>query len=434
MKIHIVQKGDTLGKIAERYGINLEELKAFNTQLTNPDKLMPGMKVRIPTTGGTVKKEKQVKEKPQQKMTETEHPFIEYKPPMMPVQKEMPAPPKPPKKEEHEKIMKEKPKPKLPQPSLPKMESKKEYVMKEEKPVKEMPPYKMPAIMPMPCYHPCPPLPCGPVMPFHFGHGLPEYMGYQDPNTYGYMPAMNPWMQQPPANSPFPYQNREPLENDANEEPYNEEYRNMSGMGNPPFNPIQWVNGTSGFQESMWQMNPYLYGPQSGMPKYPSGYSLQGMIPQMDPSSFVQSGFSPEQGYPVEGGFQNMGQWGMQAQPPLMQPMGGFVNTPSGQPGQMGMMPSQPMMGQQPLAGGKDCGCGGPTMQQQVPQPFNWQQGYYPQQGFMGGGFPPMNPQGTFPFGGMMPGFREEPSANEMNESTSFDGFPAPSEFEDEED
>ena len=36
-----------------------------------------------------------------------------------------------------------------------------------------------------------------------------------------------------------------------------------------------------------------------------------------------------------------------------------------------------------------------------------------------------MNPQGTFPFGGMMPGFREEPSANEMNESTSFDGFPS---------
>lgn len=57
MKIHIVQKGDTLWKIAKKYGVNFEELKKMNTQLSNPDMIMPGMKIKVPGTGGTIKKE-----------------------------------------------------------------------------------------------------------------------------------------------------------------------------------------------------------------------------------------------------------------------------------------------------------------------------------------------------------------------------------------
>ncbi|GAA0354924.1 SafA/ExsA family spore coat assembly protein [Bacillus horti] len=49
MKIHIVQKGDTLWKLAEQYGVNFEELKKANSQLSNPDLIMPGMKIKIPT-------------------------------------------------------------------------------------------------------------------------------------------------------------------------------------------------------------------------------------------------------------------------------------------------------------------------------------------------------------------------------------------------
>ncbi|MHC8522687.1 SafA/ExsA family spore coat assembly protein [Rossellomorea sp. H39__3] len=56
MKIHIVQKGDTLWKIAKKYGVNFEELKHMNAQLSNPDMIMPGMKIKVPTSGGTVKK------------------------------------------------------------------------------------------------------------------------------------------------------------------------------------------------------------------------------------------------------------------------------------------------------------------------------------------------------------------------------------------
>lgn len=48
MKIHIVQKGDTLWKVAKKYGVNFEQLKKMNSQLSNPDMLMPGMKIKIP--------------------------------------------------------------------------------------------------------------------------------------------------------------------------------------------------------------------------------------------------------------------------------------------------------------------------------------------------------------------------------------------------
>ena len=57
VKIHIVQKGDTLWKIAKKYGVNFEELKKMNSQLSNPDMIMPGMKIKVPTTGGNIKKE-----------------------------------------------------------------------------------------------------------------------------------------------------------------------------------------------------------------------------------------------------------------------------------------------------------------------------------------------------------------------------------------
>ncbi|MEC3434256.1 SafA/ExsA family spore coat assembly protein, partial [Bacillus cereus] len=46
MKIHIVQKGDTLWKIAKKYGVDFDTLKQTNTQLSNPDLIMPGMKIK----------------------------------------------------------------------------------------------------------------------------------------------------------------------------------------------------------------------------------------------------------------------------------------------------------------------------------------------------------------------------------------------------
>lgn len=55
MKIHIVQKGDTIWEIAAQYGVNFEELKKLNSHLSSPDMIMPGMKIKIPTTSKYVK-------------------------------------------------------------------------------------------------------------------------------------------------------------------------------------------------------------------------------------------------------------------------------------------------------------------------------------------------------------------------------------------
>ncbi|WBX79028.1 SafA/ExsA family spore coat assembly protein [Virgibacillus salarius] len=41
MKIHIVQKGDTLWEISQQYGVDFEELKQLNSQISSPDMIMP---------------------------------------------------------------------------------------------------------------------------------------------------------------------------------------------------------------------------------------------------------------------------------------------------------------------------------------------------------------------------------------------------------
>ncbi|MGM0874407.1 MAG: SafA/ExsA family spore coat assembly protein [Bacillota bacterium] len=81
MKIHIVQKGDTLWKIAKKYGVNFEELKSMNTQLSNPDLIMPGMKIKVPSGNVAVKKEAPMTMQIQKKeMPMAEHPFAKEKP------------------------------------------------------------------------------------------------------------------------------------------------------------------------------------------------------------------------------------------------------------------------------------------------------------------------------------------------------------------
>jgi len=48
LRTHIVQKGDTLWKIAKQYGIDFEELKRLNAHLANPDYIVPGMEIILP--------------------------------------------------------------------------------------------------------------------------------------------------------------------------------------------------------------------------------------------------------------------------------------------------------------------------------------------------------------------------------------------------
>ncbi|MGE6629088.1 SafA/ExsA family spore coat assembly protein [Bacillus sp. NPDC077027] len=81
MKIHIVQKGDSLWKISKKYGVDFNELKKLNSQLSNPDLIMPGMKIKIPSGGVPVKTDHhKVKEMPKPKEQKVEHPYVKEKP------------------------------------------------------------------------------------------------------------------------------------------------------------------------------------------------------------------------------------------------------------------------------------------------------------------------------------------------------------------
>ncbi|PRS02477.1 peptigoglycan-binding protein LysM [Bacillus atrophaeus] len=80
MKIHIVQKGDSLWKIAEKYGVDFEEVKKLNTQLSNPDLIMPGMKIKVPSGGVPVRKEPTGQGPASQASPKHEHPYSKEKP------------------------------------------------------------------------------------------------------------------------------------------------------------------------------------------------------------------------------------------------------------------------------------------------------------------------------------------------------------------
>src|SRR5699024_1015430 len=106
-------------EIAKKYNVDFEGLKQANPQLSSPDMIMPGMKVKVPSTTKTVKKEtpkketkvkqkekKQIPQKPIKVEEDEKEKKIEIKPemplPQMPEQPQMIGPPtlQMPKKEQ----------------------------------------------------------------------------------------------------------------------------------------------------------------------------------------------------------------------------------------------------------------------------------------------------------------------------------------------
>ncbi|WP_346216407.1 SafA/ExsA family spore coat assembly protein [Caldifermentibacillus hisashii] len=322
MRIHIVQKGDTLWKIAQKYGVDFNQLKSMNTHLSNPDQIMPGMKIKVPTNSGMVKKEMPVKEVPINKEAPiTEHPFAQIKPPTIPVDEPVKM------FEQPKEIIKEVPKPiympKPPQPIIPEIDINNYYmvnmakmnieqqqpvqqveipVFEKEGPIKEMPeppemeePIKeapemihpkmaQPPMMMQPMY-PC--SPCIPMTPVLPGSGLPcmpltpvIYSPCHQPIHHGF---------------PFAYQ---PM---------------MQGFTGPMMQGADPQMGMGGFAPGMMQGS----DPQMGMGGFDPGM-MQGSDPQMMMPPHGMSGFDPNV---MQGADSQMM---MPMQPSCQQMMGSF--------------------------------------------------------------------------------------------------------------
>lgn len=246
MKIHIVQKGDTLWEISKKYGVDFEELKGLNSQLSSPDMIMPGMKIKVPGSAKAVKKETVAIKETQQKETQKENqkenqketvkqPYMNTSPKPMPaikeddtkaqkpVQPQMPVPalPQMPMMEQDisnhttinfpqmpqmpqilpaplpEKIEAKKPENKKPENKKPETKKKdpgqnpaqqqtgKQPTYQQpaaEQPIQSPPPHMVPVY-----WHYC--HPCWPAMPFH--HPAYPIEGQMEP-AYPMMPQVAP--------------------------------------------------------------------------------------------------------------------------------------------------------------------------------------------------------------------------------------------------
>lgn len=208
MKIHIVQKGDTLWEISQQYGVDFEELKQLNSQISSPDMIMPGMKIKIPGSTKAVKQtqmqhkpKEQVKtpykdvspkplpvikedDKEKQKMMKPEMPVHQM--PSMPAQPMMQMPVMEQEFQNYTTIN-------FPQMHMPKQPepkpAKKEEPKKEKPHVKPMPQPQVPMV-PLCCYvmDPCyPPVPFQMMGPAPQGYYGAPHHGYPMPQVQGAM-------------------------------------------------------------------------------------------------------------------------------------------------------------------------------------------------------------------------------------------------------
>ncbi len=92
LRIHIVQKGDTLWKIAKEYGISFEDLKRLNVHLANPDYIVPGMEIILPEKINKEPHRDSHKEMPK-KETQVHKETPTKESPKKEVQRPMPPPP-----------------------------------------------------------------------------------------------------------------------------------------------------------------------------------------------------------------------------------------------------------------------------------------------------------------------------------------------------
>ncbi|WP_052345805.1 SafA/ExsA family spore coat assembly protein [Paucisalibacillus sp. EB02] len=211
MKIHIVQKGDTLWELSKKYGVDFEALKSANSQLSSPDMIMPGMKIRIPTTAKMVKKEMVKKEAPikeqvqmPMKELQVETPYKDISPKPMPVVKE----------DDIKAQLNLKPEMPMPQmPQIPQMQTPPmmqattieqdlymQFNFQESDSSEEVEHMEQPQQQPMfhqPMYQPVQMIPCYPVHPCCYGMPPIGHHGFPMHHPHGIAPMAHPGMMMP---------------------------------------------------------------------------------------------------------------------------------------------------------------------------------------------------------------------------------------------
>ncbi|MGP7816845.1 SafA/ExsA family spore coat assembly protein [Niallia sp. 01092] len=467
MKIHIVQKGDTLWEIAKKYGVNFEELKMLNSQLSNPDMIMPGMKIKVPTTGGSIKKEAPITGT-KKEMPKAEHPFVKEKPKTMPIKEEIPKKEMPikevPKKEMPIKeVPKEKPfTPKMPTPIIPEIDINNYYSMNMTNVDVDVVDIDIEKTIPQPPPKPivkkeapikqevCPPIiPYQPicVSPMMPGSGFPPGVCPPDPCAAEQMPTHYETL---PGVEHTHYQHWKDESSSSSHMQYHTHHKGVEGYAMPTYHetgnipkeyyqqplvaygqmpaehghvlPKQYKQESSSDFMGKMHMQPTQM-PYSSPPAADDCGCGGPSMPQLGYAS-PEAGFSPQMGaYPYPESFGG----GMpQMQPGVSPQMGGYPQPESFGGGIPQMQPGvSPQMGGYPQP--ESFGGGMPQMQ----PGFSPQMGGYPQPESFGGGMPQMQPgfspqMGGYPqpesFGGgmpqMQPGF-----------SPRMGGYPYPESF-----
>ncbi|WP_303836208.1 SafA/ExsA family spore coat assembly protein [Evansella sp. LMS18] len=328
MRIHIVQKGDTLWKLSQKYGVNFEDLKAANSHLSNPDLIMPGMKIKIPTGGVQAKKEAVIKEQPKEMPIKEAPVKPKAPPPSLPEEKEgpvaMPSPPPMPQPSYHMQNMnfnfyKQKTQttkvtapPKMPAAKEPPKLKEKPQVMPAPKkpapvkaPAKQMPAkvpvkpmVKQPPAKQMPhmadCYPVTPVMmsgcsPCPPAVPYNWpsamGHGhMPAQQGFagQPPMHQGYPAGMMPV---PQGHSMYPHGAGMPQQH-MQGMPMNDDDFDMADgqMTSGEFPPSHPMGQAFGDLTPQYQMPPSFHQqgqPMMHMPSHQQGQPMMPFQPQM---------------------------------------------------------------------------------------------------------------------------------------------------------
>lgn len=459
MKIHIVKKGETLKEIAARYKIDLTELRAMNTQIQDPENLLPGMKIRIPTKSSTVKKAVEVRQENDEKGTQekvkeadsTRQTFKPFTPPVFPGGGIFPQPPEQPG--QHGGLFHQQFKPSLPQDSLPDLSSKQtdyEKISNKEEMMstpqaqlpsaqqsafeKQMgiPPYQMPAVMPYPCQ--------GPYLTQPYFAPYPTFPGPVFSPQPGPYPLTN--MSQGSAYSGTVFSESSQHQQDQydyyTDDSEKREDLEQVDNDNKPLTPVQGVDDISHWGQQGADSFQYPYGVPGMGGLFPLPFQQEpfsqmgtavpwghmGMMPNVDQS---QKGSQHPHMPQHASGHGMMLNWNV-VTPWTMS--SGQLPQPMGQSASMGM-PPYPQQQQMPMNMqlAKDCGCGG--IQPMIPY---GQQPFYP--------FPypswPMNVQGQWPpYGNFVPqqvrfSNLENADITPTENNSPFGEFPPPSNYDDE--